>query len=184
MTTAAKDRTRKCFRILHQNFMTALAGAACLYHPENLDCLTRGAAQAAIIGPNGKGTAFPLTDIKRALETNKKAVISSFVKMNFRVVMLESYEALKRYCKETGQYEHPLKDQPWFHFFRLVRNAMGHDTHFTFSARDKKILPVSWKGATIHEGLEGMPVTFDVLNLDTAFDLLQAAEEFLITGLE
>jgi len=125
MSSAAKEDARKGFRALHQNFMAALAGAACLNQPDHLDSLTKGKGHAAIIGPGGKGTAFPLHNIKRALEEDKVAVLRGFIKMNFRIVMLESYECLAQYYKRTNQYTHPLKDQPWFHFFRLIRNCMA-----------------------------------------------------------
>ena len=64
-----------------------------------------------------------------------------------------------------------LRAEPWYHFVRLVRNALSHNFHFEFSDTDKKRLPLTFRGRTMTPAMDGQPLTLDFLDHALVWEL-------------
>ena len=84
-------------------------------------------------------------------------LIDQFSTMLLRNLVLDSFELIRDYCRRTGQQQN-MKAQPWYHFARLLRNALTHDQCWGFRDADKKIFPVYWKGKRIDQTMDGQEV--------------------------
>ncbi|MCD4679837.1 MAG: hypothetical protein K8S00_05565 [Bacteroidales bacterium] len=104
--------------------------------------------------------------------------IREFFLVQFRALIKDSFEALKSYCIETNQLR-SFKDEPWYHFIRIIRNCLSHNYKFMFSAFDKTILPISWNGITIDISLNKQPMQLSLLNFVKAWELVLEFEDFI-----
>ena len=87
-------------------------------------------------------------------EANRDVLLEEFLKMLTRALIKESFELVRTYCRQTRQFA-KLKDLSWYHFVRLVRNAVSHDFMFRFRPHDRDLLPVSWRDLAITSHMEG-----------------------------
>jgi hypothetical protein len=85
----------------------------------------------------------------------------------------------KLYCHETGQLD-KLKAQPWFQFWRVLRNCFAHDMRFNFNKDEKALLPVSWSGVTIDISMNGKPLTHGQCSREKLRELFESAQTFII----
>lgn len=108
--------------------------------------------------------------------------VDAYLQMNIRMIGKEPYEAIKAYCAETHQME-LLRKQPWYHFARIIRNAVSHDFRFRFSKADKKLLPISWNGQTIDLALNDKVVPLSLFGYQTSLELFLAMRDFVTNGL-
>jgi len=166
--------------------MTALAALACLTDRKNLGCVTERAIRLS--GPDVEdGTEFDLRPIRRLLESDgRDKILRNFFKTALRTVVRDSYEAIWQYCKatkETGNME-LLRDQPWFHLLRVIRDAFSHDGNWTFYQQTKRILPIEWDGIRVDEEQEGTRLQFEHIPLTAFFELLATAERFVAGHLQ
>lgn len=121
---------------------------------------------------------IPFTDIYNTGE-NFKFGVKEFLKMALRAVVKESYNLIYDYCKETGQLS-KLKSQSWFHFTRLIRNALSHNFKFVFKNRDKEILPISWNKSTIDINLDGKDLHIGIIGYEGVWKLLSDMRDFIL----
>ena len=84
----------------------------------------------------------------------------------------------KLYCQETGQLD-KLKAQPWFQFWRILRNCFAHDMRFNFNRDEKSLLPVSWSGVTIDISMNGKPLTNGQCSREKLRELFESAQSFI-----
>lgn len=83
-----------------------------------------------------------------------------FAKMLLRNLTLDSFEAAKKYCHETGQFDQ-LHAQPWYQFARMMRNSLTHTQRWHFNRYDRRRLPVTWRDKTIELSMEGKEPDFN-----------------------
>jgi hypothetical protein len=95
-----------------------------------------------------------------------------------RSALKDLFPLTKLYCHETGQLE-KLKSQPWFQFWRILRNCFAHDMVFNFNKDEKALLPVSWSGVTIDIGMNGKPLTHGQCSYEKMRELFDTAREFI-----
>lgn len=95
-----------------------------------------------------------------------------------RSALKELFEVTKHYCESTGQTG-LLKGQPWYQFWRILRNCLSHDFRFRFTKHDRKKLPVNWRSVTIDECMEGRQLTHGVLSRDQLLGLINDIQEFV-----
>ena len=76
-----------------------------------------------------------------------------------RSAIKELFPLTKLYCHSTGQLD-ALKSQPWFQFWRIIRNCWSHDMSFNFNNDEKAALPVTWSGVTLDISMNGKHLTY------------------------
>ena len=103
--------------------------------------------------------------------------IREFHKFVRRNLIKESYEVAWSYTRDT-KFRPILKTQPWFHFTRLVRDAITHDLHFRLK-KELKILPVSWNGKTIDIAMDDQEMSENFLDPLITIDLIVAITTFV-----
>lgn len=77
-----------------------------------------------------------------------------FALMLLRNISVESFEAVRSYCSDTGQFDQ-MKQQSWYQFARLVRHSFAHDYHWNFRKQDFKHLPTTWRRRTLDISMQG-----------------------------
>lgn len=127
-------------------------------------------------------TAFqPLITL---LEDNAR-LIHSADQLYFTVVrsaVTESLDLTRDYCRSTNQTA-LLKSQPWFHMFRIFRNAPNHNFRLEFKLDDLKMLPLSWKTLTIKATHNLQELTQGHLPPSAAIDWMADLDDFASTQL-
>lgn len=167
------------FNMLTAAFMTALAGCKLLVTQKDLSELTARPLTLKMKPTDAMGVTVDLSMIRELLEEDRYAGITPLVRMVFSATLTQTYSCLLAYSKGTKQLE-KLKRQPWFHFYRLLRNCLAHDLRFCFDPRtDSRLLPVEWNGIRITSDMEGKEFSFSWLGVLKAIDLLAAAERFV-----
>lgn len=113
---------------------------------------------------------------------DREMALKEFTTMLLRGLLKESFETVRAYAK-SSQQRAALKAQPWFQFFRLIRNCVSHNFHFEFTEDDKKLLPVSWHGRTVDKNLDGKPLEIAFLGYDGVWALFSELVNFADTQL-
>ncbi|HRQ87077.1 MAG TPA: hypothetical protein PLY16_03120 [Candidatus Saccharibacteria bacterium] len=103
-----------------------------------------------------------------------------FHKFIRRNLIKECFEVAKSYSKFMGIGK-TLTVQPWYHWARIVRNAITHDLHFVFNKSDHNILPITWCGKTIDLPMNGMPFTQDFLGPELTIQLIVEIHDFILS---
>lgn len=110
--------------------------------------------------------------------SKRKESLDGFEGVFLKTVTTDALEALKAYCKRTNQLN-LLKSQPWFQFFRLVRNCFSHDYFWQFRPDDIKLLPITYRGKTITKEMENTVIRFEFYNVHVTWRLLRDAVDFV-----
>jgi hypothetical protein len=95
-----------------------------------------------------------------------------------RSALKELFEITKTYCKETNQKK-MLTLQPWYQFWRILRNCFSHDFRFHFNDYDRKQLPLSWADVTLDFSLEGKPLTQGTFPREKLLAFLDEIQRFV-----
>lgn len=99
-------------------------------------------------------------------------------------MLKEPFEIIKAYCKEIDQTE-LFELQTWYHFVRIIRNAMSHDFRFNFSSYDKTDrLPLTWKEKTLTASMDGDEMTIHFLTPVDVWYLVEEMKGFVINSLK
>ena len=104
--------------------------------------------------------------------------IKEFMRGATRAVVSETWELVNDYTKNSETHK-LLKSQPWYHFIRLIRNALSHNYKFVFKSFDRDLLPIYWNGKTISGEMEGMEIQTDVIGYDGIWDYLNELDTFI-----
>lgn len=100
-----------------------------------------------------------------------------FVRRN---LITESFEVAKTYSTNASMLTE-FRDQPWYQFARVARNAVAHNFIVHFDNFARAALPITWNGKTLDQSLEGSEVTSDLLDPLTTCELIAVMEEFVRT---
>lgn len=95
-----------------------------------------------------------------------------------RSAIKELFPLTKLYCHKTGQLQ-ALKSQPWFQFWRILRNCWSHDMTFNFNPDEKALLPVTWSGVTIDLSMNGKPLTHGRCSREKLRELIETANTYV-----
>jgi hypothetical protein len=94
--------------------------------------------------------------------------IYELTKLEYRTLIIESFERIKAYSNETNQFD-KMNKAYWYQFARSIRNAFNHDFHLNFKEKDRKFFPLKWnnkanpsKEIQIEFNMNGWPV--DIVN--------------------
>lgn len=143
-------------------------------------------AEAKSLSMTVAGRTIAFSDLAVDLEDrNRSEVISSqFLLNHLHSLIRLPFELLKEYCRdfdeETKQsaLTDSLRAMPWYHYTRLVRNAVSHNFRFVFRPGDKARLPVRWNGITIDGNNEGQVITYETLWHRSGYELFLEMKEF------
>ena len=97
----------------------------------------------------------------------------------YRSALTDLLPLTKTYCHATGQIE-KLKAQPWFQFWRILRNCFAHDQKFNFNPTERAMLPVAWSGVTIEYSMNGQPLHHGQMSYAKMKELIEVAQAFLV----
>ena len=97
---------------------------------------------------------------------------------SYRSAVKELFPLTKLYCHQTGQLK-DLKSQPWFQFWRILRNCWSHDMVFNLNPDEKSQLPLTWSGVTLNETINGKPLTHGVCSYQKLYELLQTVQKYV-----
>lgn len=111
---------------------------------------------------------------------NVSRAAMEFAKMLLRNFTLDSFEAARAYCDETGQLAE-LKSQPWYEFTRMMRNSLTHTQRWHFRKYDRDRLPVSWRGKVIDVSMEGTEPDFTFYDWWDGCELWEEMKAFAVT---
>lgn len=132
----------------------------------------------------GRDIAF--SDLAAELQDrNRREIISSQFLLNHLYALIRlPFELLKAYCtdfdevaKQSALMER-LTSMPWYHYTRLVRNAVSHNFRFVFRPSDKAQLPVKWNGITIDSNCDGRAITYETLWHNPGYELFLEMKAF------
>lgn len=84
----------------------------------------------------------------------------------------------RTYCHETGQLD-LLKAQPWFTFWKVLRNCFAHDTKFNFNPEERALLPLTWSDVTIDIAMNGQHLTHGRMSREKMRELVETANAFI-----
>lgn len=120
---------------------------------------------------------FP--EVQRLLhdETVLKIACEDMYMLSYRSALTDLFPLMTSHSHATGQLE-KLKAQPWFPFWRILRNSFAHGMIFNFNPAETSILPVSWSGVTLDLALNGKPLTLGKVPYAKMFELLMTAQTF------
>jgi len=138
------------------------------------------------------GRSIAFSDIANELEdANGREVVSAqFLLNHLHSLVRVPFELLNDYCEDfdsiaaTPVLKDRLKNMPWFHYTRLIRNAVSHNFRFAFNPKDRAKLPITWNGITIDHNCDGKEITFETLWHRPGYELFLEMKEFAISLLE
>lgn len=96
----------------------------------------------------------------------------------FLSAVADLFSVTTDYCHRTGQSA-KLKAQPWFAFWRILRNCSSHARVFNFNPAERAMLPVSWAGLTIDIAMNHQPMMLKRFPREKMMQLLQAVMSFV-----
>lgn len=111
-------------------------------------------------------------------ETSMRIACEELYDSAHRSAIKELFALTKLYCHQTGQLQ-SLKSQPWFQFWRILRNCWSHDMTFHFSPDEKAILPVTWSDVTLDISMNGQQLTHGRCSRDKLRELIETAKSFV-----
>jgi hypothetical protein len=122
---------------------------------------------------------FP--DVKRLVRDEKamKIACEDAYMLAYRSALNDLLPLTKSYCHESGQLE-LLKAQPWFPFWRILRNCFSHDLIFNFNTAERALLPITWAGVTIDLSMNGQPLKHGRMSYAKMLELINTAQSFLL----
>jgi hypothetical protein len=111
-------------------------------------------------------------------EKSMKIAMDDLYMLAYRSALTDLFSLTKLYCHETGQLD-KLRAQPWFAFWRILRNCFAHDLVFNFNPSEKALLPVAWSGVTIDVSMNGKHLTHGQMSYAKMLELIETAHMFL-----
>lgn len=122
---------------------------------------------------------FP--EVKRLVHDEKtmKIACDDLYMLAYRSALTDLFPLTKAYCHATGQTD-KLKAQPWFAFWRILRNCFAHDMVFNFNPAERAMLPVTWSGVIIDASMNGKPLTHGRMSYAKMRELIETAQSFLL----
>ncbi len=114
-------------------------------------------------------------------------VAINLVRSGYRDFMTQSFDLIIKYCKDTNQNK-KLKELPWYHFSRLVRNSFSHDFKLNFELYGDQLLPdqkLEFSNRTIEftQSMNGREITFDLFRFSEIEELVEMMKKSITNDL-
>ena len=122
---------------------------------------------------------FP--DVERLVhdDATLKIACEDLYTLAYRSALTDLLPVTKTYCYKTGQLD-KLKAQPWFQFWRILRNCFAHDMKFNFNPAERAMLPVTWSEVTIDLSMNGQALKHSQMSYAKMKELIESALSFLL----
>jgi hypothetical protein len=97
---------------------------------------------------------------------SRMAITTDFCLNQLHALIRSPFEHLSDYCEDfdqacPGQYlVKALKGTDWYDFARVIRNTVSHNFRFQFSKGDMARLPITWKGISLTQALDGTALDY------------------------
>lgn len=169
-----KDELLGIFRTSQNNCKLVYAAIVLFAHEDMPSIYAQWSSALSIPRPFDEKEVVALLNDRNV----SKIAFSELYDTVHRAALKELFEITKHYCDTTGQMD-LLMAQPWYQFWRIVRNCLSHDFRFRFRDHDRKMLPVSWRAVTIEESMEGKPLTHGVLSREQLLAFIEEVRGFV-----
>jgi len=169
-----KDDLIGMFRTAHNNCKLVYATLVLFGHEDVAKFYERWSASLNVPKPYDETELLALLHDRDVL----KHACGQLYDTVHRAALTDMFEMTKTYCQETDQ-DAILTKQPWYQFWRIIRNCFSHDFRFQFREYDKKQLPVTWGGVTLDLTLEGKPLTQGTMSREKILALLDDVKSFV-----
>lgn len=135
---------------------------------------------AEVLKSDNRGISKLFPDVDQLIdnENELKTATNELYTSAHRSAVKELFPLTKLYCHNTGQLD-KLKLQPWFQFWRILRNCWSHDMKFNFNPDEKSLLPVTWSGVTIDISMNGRELKHSECSYEKIRELIEKAGEFV-----
>ncbi len=88
------------------------------------------------------------------------------------------FEAIKRYCKMTGQWD-KFQQESYFTYFYVVRNSFSHDSRWNFGKIKSDQFPIAYKKSQIFYNEEKQPMTSQGFGLGSFWHITNEIISFI-----
>lgn len=173
-----KDDLLDIFRTCHNNCKLVYAVIVLFGHKDMAQFFTAWKAKLALPTEYYNSELLPLLYDRQVL----KHAFGQLYDTVHRAALTDVFEVTKAYCGSTGQ-EKILQQQPWYQFWRILRNCLSHDFIFKFRDYDRDKLPVTWDGLTLDETREGTQLTHGEFPREKFWDFLGEVKVFIENNL-
>lgn len=173
-----KDDLIGMFRTAHNNCKLVFATLVLFGHEDMAEFYARWSASLNIPKPYDEAELLALLRDRNVL----KHACDQLYDTVYRTALTDMFEMTRAYCRETNQ-EAILTKQPWYQFWRIIRNCLSHDFKFQFRENDKKYLPVTWEGVTLDLSLAAKPLTHGTMSREKILVLLDDVKSFVESDL-
>ncbi|MBL1258742.1 hypothetical protein [Methylocystis sp. Sn-Cys] len=101
-------------------------------------------------------------------QSSRDALSSDFALNQLHALIRAPFGILEAYCKNYDKAHtarclwKEMQGAPWFHFARIIRNAISHNFRFYYVQKDKPLLPIVWNGITLSLEMEGQSVVYEL----------------------
>jgi hypothetical protein len=112
-------------------------------------------------------------------EKTMKIACEDLYMLAYRSALTDLFPLTTAYCHTTGQSE-KLKTQPWFAFWRILRNCFAHEMVFNFNTAERAMLPVRWSEVTIDASMNRQPLKHGQMSYAKMRELIETAQSFLL----
>jgi hypothetical protein len=117
---------------------------------------------------------FDFAQIVKMLESNADIACKEFLKLHLRALIKESFEVVSQYTKNVDMYD-VMKDQEWFHFARVIRNAIAHSGYLQIEQNKS----YKWSGFELTCSDNEKPLSIDFIGYEGAYFLYEEIYGFL-----
>lgn len=169
-----KDELIGIFRTSQNNCKLVYASLVLFAHEDMPTIYAKWSAALNVPRPFDENDVIALLQDRNV----SKIAFSELYDTVYRAALKELFEVTKHYCESTGQTS-LLVAQPWYQFWRVLRNCLSHDFRFRFTEYDRKKLPVSWRTISIDKTMEGKQLTHGVLSREQILGLVDDIREFI-----
>ena len=169
-----KDDLIGIFRTSQNNCKLVYASMILFAHEDMATFYTQWSSQLDVPRPFDQMELVALLHDKNVL----KIAFGQLYEAVHRAALKELFEITKEYCDDTGQGR-LFTSQPWYQFWRMLRNCLSHNLKFEFREYDKQHLPVSWSGVTLDLNMEGKPLTHGVMSREKLLAFLDEVKTFV-----
>lgn len=130
------------------------------------------------VGERFEFDASQVTDEYKNRRSDFDESLEELYKFLRRNLIRESFDAVKVFAEVNG-VKNELQNQSWYHFARVLRNAVVHNFMIEFDKHARAALPIEWNGRFIEASMEGTEIRSDILNPLTTIDLIVAMHTFV-----
>ena len=109
-----------------------------------------------------------------------KIACNDLYMLAYRSALTDLFPLTTAYCHATGQTD-KLKAQPWYAFWRILRNCFAHEMVFNFNPTERAMLPISWSGVTIDDSTNRTPLSHGHMSYAKMHELVATAQSFLLS---